>query len=174
MFKRNLWKIVLSLAVLAWAISELLPLHDTPFAQYARTHADKSAEFGKLLDEASARMKAGQAVSEFVGLKQIAKERRIDLSAYFPDIRLEAQLKNIEKRNDLPPVQRFDQRAQPIQAAGDIGRADQRAHGRAADDIRNDAHIRQRIDDADMRPAARGAASQRKTDFGGSHATTLP
>lgn len=102
MFKRNLWKILLSLAAMAWAIVELMPLSDTPFPEYARTHSTaKSAEFGKLMDEAVARKKAGQAPSEFVALKQIGKERKIDLSEYFTHIRLEHTLTNKEKRNDI-------------------------------------------------------------------------
>ncbi len=101
MLKRNLWKILLSLAIAVWAGSELLPLHDTPFVDYVRSHAAKPVEFGKLLDEAAAMKKAGTASSEFVALRNIGKERRIDLSQYFPDVRLEDSLKNIEKRNDL-------------------------------------------------------------------------
>jgi SecD/SecF fusion protein len=102
MLKRNLWKILLTLAVLAWAVTELIPLKDVPFVDYARTRATaKPAEFAKLLDEASARKKNLQAISEFVALKQIGKERKIDLSQYFPDIRLESTLSNIEKRNDI-------------------------------------------------------------------------
>ena len=77
MLKRNLWKLLLSLAVVAWAVSELLPLKDVPFVDYARAEAQvKPADFAKLLDEAAARKKNLQAVSEFVALKQIAKETR--------------------------------------------------------------------------------------------------
>ena len=102
MLKRNLWKILLSIAVLAWAVTELIPLKDVPFVEYVRTHATaKPAEFNKLVDEAGARKKNLQAVSEFVALKQIGKERKIDLSQYFPDVRLESSLTNIEKRNDI-------------------------------------------------------------------------
>ena len=102
MLKRNLWKILLSLAVAAWGISELLPLKDTPFVDFARSHATaKPAEFAKLLDEATARKKSGQAASEYVALKQIGKERKLDLSPFFPEIRLEDTLRNIEKRNDI-------------------------------------------------------------------------
>src|ERR1700716_301921 len=98
MLKRNLWKILLSLALLAWAVSELVPLQDVPFVDYARSHATaKPAEFNKLLDEAIASKKAGQSASEFVGLRTIAKDRKIDLSQYFPDIRLEDTLRNVEK-----------------------------------------------------------------------------
>ena len=39
MFKRNLWKIILSAVILVWALSELLPLNDTPFATYVRANA---------------------------------------------------------------------------------------------------------------------------------------
>ncbi|MEO6246435.1 MAG: protein translocase subunit SecD [Opitutaceae bacterium] len=104
MLKRNLWKILLSLAVVAWAITELLPLKDTPFVDYARAHATaKPSEFGKLLDEANARHKAEPKFtpSAFVALKQIGKERKLDLAQYFPEIRLEDTLKNVEKRNEI-------------------------------------------------------------------------
>jgi SecD/SecF fusion protein len=102
MLKRNLWKIVLSALIAAWAVSELLPLKDEAFAAYAKSHATaKTAEFAKLVDEATARTKAGTAGSEYVALKQIGKERKLDLTQYFPGIRLESTLKNVEKRNDI-------------------------------------------------------------------------
>jgi SecD/SecF fusion protein len=117
MLKRNLWKILLSIALLAWAASQIIPLNDVPFVDYARSHATaKQAEFGKLLDEAAARKKNLQAASEFVALKQIGKERKIDLSQHFPDIRLEDSLRNVEKRNDilLTEVLRRSKRRLPL------------------------------------------------------------
>jgi SecD/SecF fusion protein len=102
MLKRNLWKLLLTLALLAWSVTELLPLKDVPFVDYVRSHVTaKPAEFNKLLDEAVTEAKNHQAASEFVALKQIAKERRIDLTQYYPDIPLESSLRNIEKRNDI-------------------------------------------------------------------------
>ncbi|MBI4621768.1 MAG: protein translocase subunit SecD [Verrucomicrobia bacterium] len=105
MLKRNLWKILLSLALAAWAVSQLIPLKDAPsFAGFAKAQATaKRAEFVKLVDEAAARKKSDPkgTPSEFVALKQIGKERKIDLSQFFPEIRLEQTLKNIEKRNDI-------------------------------------------------------------------------
>jgi SecD/SecF fusion protein len=102
MFKRNLWKLVLCLAVLAWAVTQLIPFKDEPFVDYIRTHASaKQAEFTKLLEEATARTKNLQAASEFVALKQIGRERKIDLTQYFPQVRLEDSLRNVEKRNDI-------------------------------------------------------------------------
>src|ERR1700677_4716975 len=102
MFKRNLWKIVLSLVITGWAVSEILPLKDIPFPQYAKEHATvRTAEFGALLDQAEARRKSGAAQSDFVALKQIGKESKIDLSQFFPGIRLEETLKNTDKRNTI-------------------------------------------------------------------------
>ena len=102
MFKRNLWKILLSALIMTFAVAELVPLHDRPFADYARTHATaKTTEFAKLLDEAAKRQQAGQAPSVFVALKQIATERKLDLTQYYPDINIESTLKNVEKRNDI-------------------------------------------------------------------------
>ncbi|MSU49079.1 MAG: protein translocase subunit SecD [Opitutus sp.] len=102
MLKRNLWKVLLSLAIVAWAVSQLIPLKDVAFVDYVRSHATaKPTEFGKLLDEATARKKDLKAASEFVALKQIGKERKLDLSQFFPDIRLEDSLKNVDKRNDI-------------------------------------------------------------------------
>lgn len=102
MLKRNLWKLVACVAILAWAVTQLVPVKDEPFVDYIRTHASaKKDEFAKLLDEAAQRKKNLQAPSEFVALKQIGKERRLDLSQYFPHIRLEDSLRNVEKRNDI-------------------------------------------------------------------------
>lgn len=102
MLSRNLWKLILSAAIVAWAVSSILPLRDRDFAQYVRTEAEaKQADFTKLMAKASDRVKAGQAPTVFVALKQIGREEKIDLSQYFPQIRLEANLKNIEKRNNI-------------------------------------------------------------------------
>jgi len=102
MFKRNLWKIVLSLVITGWAASELLPLRNVQFPVYARKHATaKVAEFDGLLDKAAARVKSGAAPSDFMALKQIGHDSKIDLSQFFPDIRLEASLRSIDKRNTI-------------------------------------------------------------------------
>src|SRR5690606_26722294 len=86
MLKRNLWKLVLCLAILAWSVSQLIPVQDVPFPDYIREHTTaKQAEFRQLVDEAVGRVRNGQAPSEFVALRQIGSERKIDLSQYFPD-----------------------------------------------------------------------------------------
>jgi SecD/SecF fusion protein len=101
MLKRNLWKILLSLAILAWAVSELVPITDIPFSAYARDHVTaKPTEFNKLLDEAKALAVAHQAPSEFIALKKIAKDRQIDLTQFFPSINL-SDVKNVDRKNTL-------------------------------------------------------------------------
>jgi SecD/SecF fusion protein len=106
MLKRNQWKLVLSFVIVLWAVFMLQPLQDQPFVPFARTEASaKTGEFAKLLDEASAQSaasaKSNAPQSVYVALRQIAKERKIDLAQYFPQIRLESTLRNIEKRNDI-------------------------------------------------------------------------
>src|SRR5687767_12775501 len=101
MLKRNLWKILLSLAIVAWAVAELIPTKDTLFVDYVREHATaKQTEFTKLLDEAKGIVTERQAPSEFVALKRIAKERQLDLTQYFPSIDL-SDVKNIDRKNTV-------------------------------------------------------------------------
>ena len=102
MFKRNLFKITLIAFIGAWAISSLLPLHDTPFNDYI--HAEASAdvtEFESIMAQASQMVARDEAKTVFLALKKIGKAQRIDLSKFFPEIRLEASLINVEKRNAI-------------------------------------------------------------------------
>jgi SecD/SecF fusion protein len=102
MFKRNLWKILLSLAIAGWAVAELIPFQDIPFATYAKDHATaKTDEFSALLGRAADMKRSGAAPSEFVALKQIGKDQKIDLSQFFPSLRLEDTLRNVDKRNNI-------------------------------------------------------------------------
>jgi SecD/SecF fusion protein len=102
MFKRNLWKITLTAFIGAWALSSILPLNDTPFNDYIQAEATaETAEFETVMAQASDRVAQGGAPTVFIALKQIGKEQRIDLSKFFPEIRLESSLKNVEKRNAI-------------------------------------------------------------------------
>ncbi len=104
MFKRNLWKIVLSLAITGWAVAELMPLRDVPFPEYVKGHATaKTAEFGALVDRAAAMKKSGAAPSEFVALKEIGVQDRIDLSQYFPNVNLERLAEKHQQAKRHPP-----------------------------------------------------------------------
>ena len=104
MFKRNFWKLTISLAVVIWALFSLLPINDRPFVDYAQEKAEaKRAEFSALVKEANDRVAADPAKSPsvFVALKQIAKERRLDLTQYFPQFPIESSVGNIERRNAI-------------------------------------------------------------------------
>ncbi len=103
MLRQNLWKLTLCAVIVLWAAFNLVPLKDQDFGDYVKAEAAeaKSAQFATLLTRASERVKSGQAQSVFVALKQIGSEDKLDLSQFFPQIRLEESLKNVEKRNDL-------------------------------------------------------------------------
>lgn len=102
MFKRNLWKITLTAFIGAWAISSILPLQDTPFNDYIQEQVTaETSEFESLMAQASEKVTNGEAPTVFIALKQIGQEQRIDLSKFFPEVRLEASLRNLEKRNAI-------------------------------------------------------------------------
>ena len=102
MLRQNLWKVILSAIVLLWAVLGLIPLKDQPFGDFVKDKASaKSAQFSTLMTKVSERVKSGQAGSTFVALKQIAREDKVDLSQFFPEIRLEDKLKNVDKRNTI-------------------------------------------------------------------------
>ncbi len=102
MLRQNLWKVILSAVLVLWAVFELMPLKDRPFDGYVKSAASaKSAQFTTLMTKVAERVKSGQAPSTFVALKQIGREEKLDLSQFFPQIRLEDKLKNIEKRNNI-------------------------------------------------------------------------
>jgi SecD/SecF fusion protein len=83
-----------------WAAFSLLPVTDQDFGPFIKDKASaKNAQFATLMTKVSERAKSGK--STFVALKEIAREDKIDLSQFFPQIRLEDKLKNIEKRNTI-------------------------------------------------------------------------
>ncbi len=104
MFKRNFWKLTLSFFVVLWALVSLFPIQDRPFVEFAQEKAEaKTAEFAVLIQESSDRVAANpkQYPSVFVALRAIAKERKLDLTQYFPQFPIESSLGNIEKRNTI-------------------------------------------------------------------------
>ena len=102
MLRQNLWKLTLCAALVLWAAFNLIPLKDQDFGDYLKKEAEaKPAQFATLLTRASERVKSGQAQSVYVALKQIGREDKLDLSQFFPQVRLEETLKNVEKRNDI-------------------------------------------------------------------------
>ena len=125
MFKRNLWKIVLSLALAIWAAAELTPLQDAPsFADFAAQQASpgevafknikpdsggnavevtENLTFAALIKEAQGRVAANPKASPsvYVALTQIGHERKLDLTKFFPHINIESTLKVVDKRNSI-------------------------------------------------------------------------
>lgn len=102
MLSRNLWKIILSAALVLWAVFTLLPLKDQDFGTYVAKEASaKPAEFAGLMKKVDDRIQSHRAPSVYVALKQIGTEEKLDLSQFFPQIRLESTLRNVEKRNSI-------------------------------------------------------------------------
>ena len=102
MLRQNIWKLLLSVAILIWAVAELVPLKDRKFDEYVRSQATaKQTQFIGVMKEASDRVASKQAQTVYVALKQIGSEQKLDLSQFFPQFHLEASLKNVEKRNSI-------------------------------------------------------------------------
>ncbi|SDS50865.1 protein translocase subunit SecD [Opitutus sp. GAS368] len=102
MLRRHLWKLILSATLVLWAVFTLMPLKDQPFGDYVKASAAaKPAEFAKLMGEVSTRVQSRRAPSVYVALKQLGQEQNLDLSQFFPQIKLESSMTNIEKRNNL-------------------------------------------------------------------------
>jgi len=121
MLKRNLWKLSLSTLIVLWAVASLLPLQDQPFPDYIKSKASaERAEFTRLVDEAEARVAAGESPSVFVALKQLGKERKIDLAKHFPGIRFEGSLRNIERKNDILLNEMLRRSRSPLQLGLDL------------------------------------------------------
>lgn len=95
------WKLVVTLAVMVWSILNLIPLQDTPFEDYLRQEATAGPEFEAMMSKASALVSSGASPSTYVAVKRVAEEDAIDVSKFFPDIRLESSLVNLRKRNAI-------------------------------------------------------------------------
>lgn len=100
------WKLVLTVLVLAWAVSAMVPFKDTPFEEYIETRADYYApEFQTVLAEARKRVDPinykndpDKSSTLFTALGEYANANRIDLSKYF-DVNVR-DIKVLKKRND--------------------------------------------------------------------------
>jgi len=102
MLRQNLWKLLLTLAIIVWSVAEMIPLQDREFEPFIKVQArSKQTEFIALMKEASDRVTTGRSQTVFLALKEIGKERKIDLAQYFPQMRMESTLKNVERRNSI-------------------------------------------------------------------------
>lgn len=97
-----IWKLLLTCAVVAWAVSNLFPVRDTPFQEYvvevATAHQD---EIAALVDRAEKQAAEQEGETVFTVLRKIANEERIDLHRFYPQMKLEASLRNIPRRNHV-------------------------------------------------------------------------
>ncbi len=92
---------MLTVIIVGFSVSYLVPFEDQPFGDYLEENA-VGEEFSGILERAKTRMESDESVvSVYMALKAIGNEERIDLSEYFPQINLEASLRNIEKRNQI-------------------------------------------------------------------------
>ncbi|MGE9290580.1 MAG: protein translocase subunit SecD [Puniceicoccales bacterium] len=95
-----LWKAILSVAILAWALLNLVPFEDREYDQYVIEQAHQDEAVQLLVDRATAGVESGEYPSVYVGLREIVNGEGIDLAPYFPGINL-ADIRNQERRNDV-------------------------------------------------------------------------
>ncbi len=101
------WKLVLTVLVLAWAVSAMVPFTDTPFETYIANRATKNAdEFANILKEAGKRVDPvnykkdpTKSSTLYTAITEYANENKIDLSKYF-DVNV-SDIKILKKRNDV-------------------------------------------------------------------------
>jgi SecD/SecF fusion protein len=126
LLKRHFWKIAATLVFLLWASTEIVPLKDAPdFGQFlleraevkqltlpaatpatglnAPAAAPQTIALDTLVKEARDRAKADTSgrLTVFAALREIAHERRLDISEAFPSLNLGSSLKNPDKRTKL-------------------------------------------------------------------------
>lgn len=117
----NLFRLIVTLLVTAWATTELLPPTGTPFETYitnqvtaarddagteVKSREENLKDFEALVERANEKVAeaGGDATSPYAtlytALLRISDEESIDLSAYFQDIRLQ-EIKNLKKKNKI-------------------------------------------------------------------------
>lgn len=117
----NLFRLIVTVLVTAWATTELMPPTSTPFEDYILQHVSPAYDaegnqelsreqnlekFESLIARAQEKVEeaAGDATSPYAtlytALLRIAEDEQIDLAQYFQDIRLQ-DIKNIRKKNKI-------------------------------------------------------------------------
>ena len=102
------WKLVLTAAVIAWAVLSMMPFSDTPFEKYILTRATANqAEFDGVLkaaeqrvDKVNYRSDPSKSPTLYIALRDYANSNEIDLAKFFPDINV-SDIKILKKRNDI-------------------------------------------------------------------------
>ena len=95
------WKLLLSALIVFTAVLYLIPLQDTEFKEYILAECNQDEAFTSLVTEAEEAYQNEQYHSVYIGIREIALNRDIDLSQYFPELILESSLRNTERRNEV-------------------------------------------------------------------------
>ncbi len=95
-----IWKSLITIAVVSWAILNIVPPNDTPFEQYIDTQVTAEVEeFNELKNKAMERVESKQDPSLFVALKNLLIEESIDFQKFVPQID-GTDIRNRPKRNE--------------------------------------------------------------------------
>jgi len=102
------WKLIITFAVVAWAVAAMIPFKDTPFDDYIRVSATAhQEEFANLLDQANSLVDAENHASSpdkyptlFIALREYSNKNQIDLAKFFPDINVR-DINVLTKRNNI-------------------------------------------------------------------------
>ncbi len=104
-----LWKFVVTVLVIIWAASSMVPVSDTPFEEFIQNRATaQKEEFAKkILPAAEARVdkknyknNPEKSPTLYIALRDYANANNVDLSVYFPDVNV-SDIKILKKRNDI-------------------------------------------------------------------------
>ena len=117
----NLFRLVITVLLTLWAVTELMPPTSTPFEEYLvsqvaesvndtgeveKTREENLADFQALVQRANVKVEeaAGDATSPYAtlytALLRMARDERIDISEYFSDIRIQ-DIRNLDKKNKI-------------------------------------------------------------------------
>lgn len=94
-----LWKAALSVALVGWALLNLVPFEDREYDEYV-LQVSQGEEFVALVERAKEETEAGMHPSVYVALRDIARAEKIDLIQFFPTINL-VDIANQDRRNDI-------------------------------------------------------------------------
>jgi SecD/SecF fusion protein len=95
-----IWKLILSVVIVGWAVLNLLPMEDKDFDTFIQTRATANqGEYQEFLQRAEQRVNDDTPL--FLAIKQQAKAEKVDLyPKFYPDVDL-VYVKNTDKRNDI-------------------------------------------------------------------------
>ncbi len=96
-----LWKLLISAAILTWAVLNIVPMNDTPFevSVLEQVSAEEEA-FTQLYAEAQTMVEKGVSPSLFVALRALGSQPDVDFQEFFPHIKV-VDIRNQEQRNTI-------------------------------------------------------------------------